>query len=149
MKKFKLYLVALLLAGVAGCGFLFGGPEQLIDAGGTPVVNPDGTPAMVYKEGAVQKLTRAIAPIATKVPYGNAGLAVLTIISGIGAGIQTMKAKKKVSPEDVVDMIDDIGDEAKNIRNDEDVGDLVSRWKPDSLVSKLLRGAFLKKRNGS
>ncbi len=145
MRRFA--LVALLLVGVVGCGFMFGGPEQLIDQDGNLVFNPDGTPAMVYKEGAVQKLTKAIAPVAKFFPYGVAGSTLLGIIGTIGAGVQTIRHKRRIDPDDVRKLVDDLGSRLDDIKSDEDLGDLVANWNPDSDLAKKVKRAFEKDRS--
>ena len=140
MRRFA--LVALLLVGVVGCGFMFGGPEQLTDQDGNLVFNPDGTKAMVYKDGAVQKLAKAIAPIAGFVPYGGAGAALLGLIGTIGAGVQTVRHKRRVDPDDVRAMVDDLGPEIKKALGGKDLGDLVADWNPDSDLAKKIKRAF-------
>ncbi len=148
MGKTIMLAIAGIIFSVAGCAALFGGPVDLIGQDGKPVMNPDGTRAQVYKEGAIQKLTRAIAPIASVVPYGGAGAALLGIIGAVGAGVQTARHRGRVKADDVRKLIDEIGPEVKNISSDKDLGDLVGKWQPDSELGRKLKSAFLKNRNG-
>ena len=138
----KLLLVALLLVGITGCAAMFGEMVQVKDGNGIPLVNPDGSPVMAYKDGAVQKLAKTLAPIAGLVPYGGAGAALLGIIGTIGAGVQTVRHKRRVDPDDVRAMVDDLGPEIKKALGDKDLGDLVANWNPDSDTAKKIKRAF-------
>ena len=142
----KLLLVALLLVGITGCAALFGEMVPLKDEAGNPVLNPDGTPAMVYREGGLSKLAKVIKPVSDMVPFGNAGLAMLNIITAAGVAVQTVRHKKKIEPDDMRELIDYLGPRLKEIKSDEDLGDLVAGWKPDSDAGKKLKRAFEKNR---
>lgn len=138
----KLLLVALLLVGITGCAALFGEMVPLKDEDGNPVQNPDGTPAMVYKEGGLSKLAKAIEPVADVVPFGKSGLALLNILTMAGVAVQTVRHRRKIEPDDVRRFIDDLGPRTKDIKADEDLGDLAAKWRRNSDMAKKIKWAF-------
>jgi hypothetical protein len=127
---------------LAGCAWLFGEMVPKLNAEGKPVYDDRGQPVMVYKEGALQKTTRAIAPVASAVPYGSAGLAVLTALGAIGTGIQTIRGRGKIEGKDMVKMVGALKDAGVKGLGDKHLGQLVAEWEPDGKASKLIKKAY-------
>ena len=144
MRKAVLVVLLVGLLGVSGCAFLFGEAKPVLDENGVALVNDDGTPVLQYTDGIIGKAARTVAPLADAVPYGSAGTGVLALIAAIGAAIQTARARGKVKPDDVRKMIDDLKPAVDEIGKDEDLGDLVAAWEPDSELAKKLKAAWLK-----